>query len=530
MTIMVQRMKLATIKVTVSKRQSPKPADLGPDDIRRIREALGLSQVEAGELLGGGPRAFTKYESGTIKPAASVANILRVLEANPSVLGTLTGSKPVPINSDGSRPFEVTGQHIAALTDRKFANLTRRLLSAEAQSGKLPMDGIHVAAIITAPDGGEDARIEWTGGAERTAYLPNRLSQFQLKATPISPAEAAGDVLASAKTVKPMIRNALKAGGTYIMLCARSYTKKQIAKRESSIWEALTNAGMTVKPKQVQFRDADQIAEWVNAQPPVAAWVLEQTQPGLIGPFRDWTHWAGRHEHDSSPFVADTRLAKFGETLRALVTPPRGVARIVGLSGVGKSRLVLEALGPTDEEETACPRLCDLVLYTVESEAGSTTVKSIVQNLADVSIRAVVVVDRCPSDTRLDLAAMVKRSSSRLSLITIDHEIPPDERLPNDTLLVERADTAVIDGILKHVAPNLPPEDHRRLLLFAAGYPQLARLIGQAWLSDIPIASATDDDLIDRILIGRKALDPGLMKDAGMLLSAFGLLGDQAAA
>jgi DNA-binding transcriptional regulator YiaG len=47
------------------KRKSP---ELSPADIRRIREKLGLSQAEAGELLGGGPRAFTKYENGTIKP------------------------------------------------------------------------------------------------------------------------------------------------------------------------------------------------------------------------------------------------------------------------------------------------------------------------------------------------------------------------------------------------------------------------------------------------------------------------------
>jgi Antitoxin component of bacterial toxin-antitoxin system, MqsA len=105
-----------------------------------------LSQAEAGELRGGGPRAFTKYESGTIKPAASVTNILRLLDANPAVLATLSGRKTVPIDSDGGRPFEVTGRHIEAMTDRKLMKLTRRLLAAEAQSGDLPMDGIHVAA------------------------------------------------------------------------------------------------------------------------------------------------------------------------------------------------------------------------------------------------------------------------------------------------------------------------------------------------------------------------------------------------
>ena len=43
---------------------------------------------------------------------------------------------------------------------------------------------------------------------------------------------------------------------------------------------------------------------------------------------------------------------------------------------------------------------------------------------------------------------MVKRTSSRLSLVTIDHEIPLDERLPDDTILVGGADGAVIEGIL----------------------------------------------------------------------------------
>lgn len=114
---------------------------------------------EAGELLGGGPRAFTKYEGGAIKPAASTANILRMLDANPAALATLTGKKLPPIESDGSKPFEVTGQHVSALSERKLVNLIRRLLAAEALSGELPMDGIHVAAVVTAPDGGEDAKM-----------------------------------------------------------------------------------------------------------------------------------------------------------------------------------------------------------------------------------------------------------------------------------------------------------------------------------------------------------------------------------
>ena len=93
---------------TMPKKKQPK-IELSPDDIRRIRESLRLSQVEAGELLGGGPKAFAKYENGSIKPAASVATLLRLLEADPKALPTITGRKGKPIASDGDAPFVVSG-------------------------------------------------------------------------------------------------------------------------------------------------------------------------------------------------------------------------------------------------------------------------------------------------------------------------------------------------------------------------------------------------------------------------------------
>ena len=53
---------------------------LAPDRIRIIRQGLGLTQREAGELLGGGPNAFAKYETGRVTPSTALANLLKVLE------------------------------------------------------------------------------------------------------------------------------------------------------------------------------------------------------------------------------------------------------------------------------------------------------------------------------------------------------------------------------------------------------------------------------------------------------------------
>ena len=70
-------------------------APLEPDQIRIIREGLGLSQREAGQVLGGGPNAFAKYESGTLAPAAALPLVLR---DNPAALGTLQPDRaPGPV-------------------------------------------------------------------------------------------------------------------------------------------------------------------------------------------------------------------------------------------------------------------------------------------------------------------------------------------------------------------------------------------------------------------------------------------------
>ena len=62
---------------------------LTPSEVKRIRERLELTQKDAGLILGGGIRAFYRYEAGSIVPSLAVTNLLRLLDANPSQLDLL---------------------------------------------------------------------------------------------------------------------------------------------------------------------------------------------------------------------------------------------------------------------------------------------------------------------------------------------------------------------------------------------------------------------------------------------------------
>ena len=64
---------------------------LAPADVAAVRARLGLSQRKAGELLGGGPRAFQKYEAGTQAVSSPMSHLLTLLANDPKRLDELRG-------------------------------------------------------------------------------------------------------------------------------------------------------------------------------------------------------------------------------------------------------------------------------------------------------------------------------------------------------------------------------------------------------------------------------------------------------
>jgi HTH-type transcriptional regulator/antitoxin MqsA len=75
---------------------------LEPEEIRHIRKKLRLSQEAAGLLVGGGPRAFQKYESGDLLPSRAVSSALVLLDHDPKAIAVLKrrhGTNKAPVQS-----------------------------------------------------------------------------------------------------------------------------------------------------------------------------------------------------------------------------------------------------------------------------------------------------------------------------------------------------------------------------------------------------------------------------------------------
>lgn len=57
--------------------------------VKAVRKKLGLTQEEAGRIIGGGRRAFQKYERGTMQPSEAAVGLIEILDRHPNEVTTL---------------------------------------------------------------------------------------------------------------------------------------------------------------------------------------------------------------------------------------------------------------------------------------------------------------------------------------------------------------------------------------------------------------------------------------------------------
>jgi HTH-type transcriptional regulator/antitoxin MqsA len=58
-------------------------------EIRRIRKKLGLTQIEAGKVVGVGKVAFSRYERGETQAPEPLVKLLRLVDRHPELLGEI---------------------------------------------------------------------------------------------------------------------------------------------------------------------------------------------------------------------------------------------------------------------------------------------------------------------------------------------------------------------------------------------------------------------------------------------------------
>jgi len=406
--------------------------------------------------------------------------------------------------------MECTYEDIERLNDVALTKLLQKLLGLESQTAGIAAMDAYASLNVDAPDGGDDGRIKWSGGPDHTNWIPARFSIFQCKATPLNSSQCKKEMQKNKSTqLKPRIKEVLDDGGAYVLFYGRSCNTNQQAPLIEKMREAIHESGAAYSDTcNIQILDANQIARWASEHLPAAMFVFRASGRPLPNSFESWESWSAfptiaKFQYASGDPKRDVAL----QQLRAhLSSGPRMVARLAGLSGLGKTRLALEVFRPSVNDRFT-PRLSDRVLYLDAQELG-TDLFAAVNEWRREGRHGILVVDNCPKDRHSSLTKHIQHLESQLSLLTIGPEPEPDA-ISTDSfpyIQLHPVDEKIIRDMLSQDYSGLAEADLNFIVReLAHGFPQMAALIAEARLENRDIKNIVPSDLLRKLL----GVEPG---------------------
>lgn len=395
---------------------------------------------------------------------------------------------------DATTPYALQVNDLTNLGQDRAVKFFRRLLWAEAAEVGIGRNLIDVPDCINVADGGIDAVIRGANPT-RDDIIPHGLSGFQIKSSDLLPQNCKKELHQGedlAQPVKPEVKRILDNGGHYILVLFADITTEKKDRREKAITEQLGNLGYS-NPK-VRVYTANQLTSFAERFPSLVVWLK-----GNIGQCLPYVSWGQRYDVKSPKvFIGDSERDKWLREIRDKLRNPNGqcpVFRIVGLAGIGKTRLVFEALSPDD--------LKNRVIYVAADQFRSSNLHLTLQN--DENVSAIIVIDECDLEQHSEFVRSFSGRGARLVLLTLSQDTgkvpPPSLRCELKPLITEK-----MEELIKTDAPQLPEDIVRRLAGFADGYPRIAVLLVESYqasnVSSDEFLGISDDALMNRLVGG----------------------------
>ena len=374
--------------------------------------------------------------------------------------------------------FEVSEKQISNLNDTELVEVLRQLLTMEAKTFGLPLSNVDVTLNIKAPDGGLDGTMVWQGGIANTEFVPSRNTGFQCKADALGPKDCAAELLDSTGRVKASLKTLFRDTGTYVHFTTNQLSDKMVKARLSQMRKMLGVKRLrNAKKVGLHVFGAAKIRDWVNRYVPVVLYVQTCSGHSSIPGLKKWEGWE-QSFGTSGPYFPDDNIKRQIATIRQTLSQSGTSLRLVGLSGLGKSRMALEALRP--DPSSSLDSLSASVVNIDISYDKTHAIVGMTTEWIRHGQSGVLVVDNCPIEVHEALQREVSSAGSRLSLLTLDAN--PDERLREGTSLVLKPSLEDhIEDVVKQNIVGVQDSEAKLIAQLSGGFVFYALLFCDAW-------------------------------------------------
>lgn len=365
----------------------------------------------------------------------------------------------------GLGAFEVSPEQVERVGGG-FTTLVNQLLAAELQRAGMSRYRLRVDYQDNVADGGVDAQLETD---QPTTWFPAGVSALQFKAGDLPPAKCKKE-LRDATWAKTLVA----AGAVYTLVVGKALTPQKVEARKKALLEEATALGLPTDPDRYRLYDANQLAAWLSEFPALA---VRQMLVGGGGGAYDFEYWSSSRSHQWTWTATAARDADIAQIRSGLDAGTTAALRVSGVAGLGKTRLVMEALRGTAWEP--------LVAYV---PAADELPPEFLAHAVAPQRAVILVVDECDARRHEKLVERVPASST-VRIITIGQDTTAPVSAPLLRPAPLRPDE--VEAFLDTSKPALSPEARRFVAAHADGNVRFALLITER-LEAEPEATAAE--------------------------------------
>ena len=412
--------------------------------------------------------------------------------------------------------FDITPDEILQLNDTDLRTLVARLCEAELSARGLSPAAVTWGGNQTAADGGLDVRVALPPGATIDGYIPQPSTGFQVKKPDMPRAEIIAE-MRPAGVIRPVIQQLADESGAYIVVSSTgSTTDSSLQNRQDALREALNGVG-NADQLVTDFYDRTRLASWVRCHPGLITWVKEKVGRVFAG-WRPYGPWGGASEGTDAEYLLDDKLRlHLGrhrdapaqsvvyaiDELRDELNEAGKVVRLVGLSGVGKTRLA-QAL--FDSRIGLRPLPPSLAIYTNLSDNPDPQPTGLASDLIANRTRAILIVDNCPPDLHRRLSELCRGKNSTVSVLTIEYDVRDDQPERTQVVRLDTSSPALIETLLRRRYSHLSQVDARTIAEASGGNARIAIALAETVDRSDTISGLSDEELFQRLF--RQRHDP----------------------
>jgi len=361
--------------------------------------------------------------------------------------------------------------HIESLNSIQLSRLLHSLLSIELETNKIKTQAF-VPFNINTGDGGEDGRVKWESGPEKTKWLDSRFCLFQNKATDMSPGDCYSEILRiesdTEKVLKDRIKELVETGGSYILFNNRSLNSQLIDARKLKLQKAIHDAGYSLENINIVIYDANLIKDWVNES--IASVTLVQSFNDIYRhpEFLTYDEWFKQNEYDLVPYQKNDFIDNYFNYIFTSLQSRKSV-RVIGQSGLGKTRLVYEAFRDVRCENEFGTLKNQLVYLDIRNESCFDNLIIFINS--NKNQEGILIIDNCEEENHKLLTKKIQ-NLTQFKLLTIN--LNSDTVEENSIQLEKSNQKDIVKRIIEEKLDKHNQTDIEYLTKLCDGYPWMA--------------------------------------------------------